>query len=211
MAPYKRQSKPYYKRKPRTRYQNYAGAAKQLYRDVRKLKQLVNVEINEVSLQTTQTPGFAGYLLELNQIAQGDTDSTRNGDSVKLQKLHFRCHITNTRLALARLVIIWDQDQKVAVPGDVYDQIGNAYAPMSMKDFDLRFQSKILYDRVIKVDPYNQSVYIDKTININKHTNFENGTTTVNTGSLKMLLIGDASVTLLTSFRWNSRLTFTDN
>lgn len=207
-------SKVYKKRRPArrkmSRYQNYAAGASQLWSDVKKLKALVNVELKEASLQTTQTPGYAGVLIELNQIPQGLTDSSRTGDSIKLQDIHFRCLVSNTRIATARVVLIWDNDQKVAVPGDVYDQIGNTYAPISMKDFDLRFQSKILYDRIVRLDPGQQSVVINKKIKIGKHTNFENGTTTVNTGSLKMLLIGDAAAGLST-FQWNSRLLFTDN
>lgn len=192
------------------RSSNYARAGYQLYKDVKKLKQLVNVEIKKVNNLTLATPGYVGQIVQLNTIAQGDTDTTRDGDSLKLQKLKFSCLISNTRVASARVVIFWDQQNVVANPLDLLDNVGTADGPLSYKNYDKRFQSKILMDRRVILHPNSQARLIEGNLPIHRHTQFEAGTTTINTGALKVLFLGDAAAAQST-FRWISRLSFTDN
>lgn len=200
-------------RKGNYRKKKYKSKSSQLYRDVKHLKQIINVEEKKVNNSTISAPGWLGEIIQLNTIAQGVTDTTRDGDSLKLQDLYFRLAVTNVRTAVARVIIFWDQQNKVALaPAAVslLDNIGTGDAPLSYKDYDKRFETKILYDRVINIDPNNQQKIYQGKLRISKHTQFENGSTTINTGSLKVLFLGDAS-TGQTQFRWVSRLTFTDN
>lgn len=200
-----------YKRSRRpTRYQNYAAGASQLWSDVKKLKNLINVEEKHVDYISGSTPGYNGSLTTLNSIPQGDTDGTRDGDSLKMQKLKLKMNVSNTRLACARIMVIFDPQNKCTNVDDILTQVGTIYAPISQKNYDKRFNCKVLYDKRITIGPYNQNKCFEKHLRIMKHTQYEAGGTVINSGALKLLLIGDA-VANFTTFRIYSRLTFTDN
>lgn len=207
--------KTYRKRKPmpRSRWQNYAGAGKQLYKDVKLIKQLINVEKKHVDFQGVQSPGWTGALTTLNLIAQGDTDSFRDGDSLKMQKLRINVQMTNVRIAIARVMVIFDPNNKCVNPNDILQPVavGTADAPIAFKDYDKRFNCRVLYDKRFLFDAVsNNNRVADIKLHIGKHTQFEAGTTVINSGALKLLVIGDAAAAL-TTFRINSRLTYTDN
>lgn len=190
--------------------QVYGAAAKQLYRDVSYLKKVINVEIKHTDSELVITPGYNGALYTFNGLAQGDTDGTRDGDSLKVQDFAFKCLINNNRVGTARVIVLWDQGNEITGVSDVLNNSGTAYAPLSLKDWDKRFESKIIFDKMIHLGPYNQTKFFKKKLRIGKHTQFEAGTTTINSGALKMIFIGDSNVNM-TSFRFISRLTYTDN
>lgn len=76
--PYRRK---YSKYRP-NRIQTYGRAGKQLYRDIKYIKTLVNAEMHAFTLATTNNFDATGIVVSLNDIAVGDDDINRTGTSV---------------------------------------------------------------------------------------------------------------------------------
>lgn len=185
------------------------------YRLARRLKDAVNTEYKFFDTQSTTTPDYNGSIIALNAITQGQTDNTRIGDSCKLQNLILRGHLAAAAGAAAviRMIVYWDQQNKSSAASDILQYTGSVYGVYSPKQYDKRFQTTVLMDKVISSVPTaDSSLYrFDEVIPINRHTQFDGGTTTVNTGALKMLLISSNVTTNLPSVVFLSRVSYTDN
>ncbi len=116
MPPYKKQYTPRsktwnkpYARGTRRGY-SYGMGLKQLGRDVMKLKGLINVEFKIIESPLNSTVSSTGTLLLLNGIATGDTDNTREGNSIRLKSVlstaFFEIHVSATATHVRRLVVI---------------------------------------------------------------------------------------------------------
>lgn len=214
----KRRTKRRFYRKGKKRGKIYGAAAAQLWKDVHKLKSMLNVEYKENYASLTSTSvDFAGAITTLNQISQGDADGTRDGDSLKMINLSIRGYTRINGISgdvLSRIIIFLDPQNVITSPNEVLATVGSTLAPLSPKSYDNRFRTKILYDKVFKLDPnYSPQQYFKFALAINKHTQFNAGTTTITSNALKVLLISDvdsaASPKAKTSFTY--RLTYVDN
>lgn len=199
------------------RYINYASKSVSVatkaalaYAMVKRLNNVVNVEYKFLDQLYTIAPDHFGDLTVLNPIPQGDTDSTRDGDSVKLQNLTIRGRFLGSGTSdQVRVIIFHDKANSISTPSD-YIGIGNTAAVLNPKNYDNRFLTKVLYDRTHMIQTTNQQAQFEKVIRLNFHTQFSNGTTTVVSGALKMIVLGTPA-TATTGFNMVSRLTYTDN
>nr|WPR18758.1 MAG: capsid protein [Skomarfal virus 50] len=89
----------------------YSRAAGQLWRDVQKLKNFVNVEFKatDVTLQSTVTT--APIVQLLNGLADGDTETNRNGDEVRFKSLQCDYQISKGSVD-SMIFIAWVIDTK---------------------------------------------------------------------------------------------------
>lgn len=207
---YKRRRRP---PPPPMRYQ-VADTAYNAYRLATKLAKAVNVEYKyhdeSLSAQSVNySASTTSYLL--NDMPQGDGDTTRDGDSIKCQGLTLRGVLArNGADATVRMVIVWDKQNNV-VPADIFHLAGQQSAPWSNKSYDHRFQSRILYDRTFTLDTDATRLNFHVKKNIMLHTQFNSGTTTINTGALRVFFISDQVTINEPVLTFTSRLTFTDN
>lgn len=215
---YRRRRRPRYRRKAPAKPKRYvvADMAYKGFKLASHLAGLVNIEMKHQDISNNVTPSRTGTIQILNAIPQGDTDVSRDGDSLKMQHYSLHGRITHNSSSVqagqqVRVMIIFDDQVKVGTAADVLNQTTTQYAVLSHKDYDKRFQTKVLYDRTFLVNPQRPDMIFNINLNINKHTQYEAGTTTVNTGSLKMLYISDEGSANLPGFEYTSRLTFTDN
>lgn len=195
----------------------YAGMAYTGLKLAQQIKKLVNVEIKHFDgAITAQTFDYNGRVDILNLIPQGDTDITRDGDSLKMMNLHLRSQFTvnvNSDCNV-RLIVYFDKANVVTAGSDLLEVTGSSAAPWSFKNYDKRFQSKIIFDQrfILTTDAAAQQyVTIDKMFAIGKHTQYEAGTTTINSGALKVLVISDLVTTNLPTVSHYSRITYVDN
>lgn len=219
-----RQYKKQYRRKakPRTRYQNYAGAAGQLYKDVKYLKRIVNVEHKLFELDKVKNPTSTGEIFFLNKIPQGDTDVTRDGSSVKLQHLKVIGNIQNSKGidTSCRVIIYWDEANTItSVYGAADGFFLSAVLPgYDFKNWNTRFKTSVLYDKTFELSVANSSAsvgsgvrkHLEIDLNIGKHTQFLDATGEISSGALKLLIVSNAT-TSGPVFSYNQRLTYTDN
>jgi len=193
----------------------------QLKRDIalvkkgyKKIKDMVNVEYKEhSSFSTGSVINYSGIQFILNTIAQGSANGQRDGDSLKLQRLTLRGAVQLNAAGqetLVRMIIINDKNNIISSPSTLLTYNGSNLACFGNKQDENKYETKILYDRMIKVS--NQSPITPFKINLplNFHTNYTAGSSVINNGALKLIFLSNVNVSApSTSFLY--QLSYTDN
>lgn len=184
----------------------------------KQVKRLVNVESKFYDINSAGTCDYNGVIVPLCIPAQGITDGTRVGDSIKCQHLSMRLHVfANTSAAstvrsIVRCIIFEDKQNKVSAGGDLLQIFGTGQGVLSPKYWDNRFETKVLYDKTWTLDNINQTGRHESIeLPLGHHSQFEAGTTAINTGSYKMLYFSNHVATDLPTFNYVSRVTYTDD
>lgn len=129
----------------------YGAAAYQLYKDVNKLKNLINVEFKWVDTQLNSTISSSGTFLLLNGIAQGDAAQTRDGAQARLKSLESSANFTLNAAATnatIRCIIFIDLQTDATTPAlaDVLDNSGLTDPTYASRNLDYRNRFLILKD-----------------------------------------------------------------
>lgn len=196
-------------------YVSKGGLAYKALGLARKVADAVNVEYKFKDVNNVVNPDYNGSIVSpLTSITQGVAgNGNRIGDSLKVQRLTFRAFLShNASDCQVRIIWYWDDQNKTSVPSDVLNSIGTAYAPLSAKTYDKRFQTKILYDKRFMLGP---NAYPTKEVSfnmpINRHTNYDTGAATIETGALKLLIVSNLVTTNLPIVTYTYRISYTDN
>lgn len=207
-----------YQPKGRARWSKAGASAGSMaysaYRLASKLAKVVNVETKYHDTTYGSSTSWTGLLYTVANVPQGDTDTSRDGDSIKCQNLDMRYLIDSSSVspAVVRIMVIEDKQNKLSTPADLLTTTGVLQAVLSDKKHDRRFQSKVLYDQCHVVSPNssNDLVYRRVKLALGHHTQFDAGSTTINTGDYKVLVISNRG-TNLPFVSLDTRLTYTDN
>lgn len=188
-----------------------AKMAASAYLMAKGLKKASNIEYKAADVQDLSNANYSGYIATLNNIPQGATDSSRVGDSIKLQTVTIRGQLGRvTSDSTCRVILFWDKQNKVTTASDILQYVGSSYAPFSDKYYDKRFQTKIFYDKVFTLDSNSPLRPFKIVKRIGLHTQFEAGSNTINTGVLRLLFISNVNANT-PSLQYNSHLTYTDD
>lgn len=201
-----------YRRRGKPARYHYADMAYKGYKMGLKAMKFLNTEHKYLDFNQTNTASWNGTLFTLNSIPQGDTDVTRDGDSVKIMSCMLRYNVSYATNCVGRIIVFWDKQNAITAVSDVLAlaALGTANAPNAPKPQDKRFMTKILFDSKHSVNQNGQAMFTrSKQIPIGLHTQFNAGTTTINSGALKMLIIG--SVAVGPTFDTYARVTYVDN
>lgn len=215
---YNKSRRPYYRRNVVSRVARVGmksvhrgGMAYRALRLAKRLADAVNTEHKAVDGAATFTPDWNGNIGSIPQIAVGTADNQRIGDSCKLQNLTLRFTVGRGAAdSICRVMMLHDPQNKISTVSDVLTQVGNIYGVLSPKNYDKRFQCKVLLDKTFVLTTDSPLHRWNHVIPLNFHTQFNAGTTTINTGDLKYLYISNQS-TNVPSLAVANRLTFTDN
>lgn len=186
------------------------------YKLASKVAKMVNAEekFYETGLSAFAVD-YVGVLTVLNGMAQGDTDSTRDGDSIKCKHLSLKGYIDAgaTTCTVFRIIVFEDKQNQVSAVTDFMTLSGASTAPNGFKIYDKRFRTKVLLDKTYSFsDTGPNSGHFEFEIPLGHHTQFDAGTTTINTGAYKYIMISNrapASAEPIVSV--HSRLTYIDN
>lgn len=159
-----------------------------------------------------------GTVYSVCQPAQGDADTERHGDAVRLIDFHLKGKfVFNTggpATQTVRLIVFIDKCSQITSGSDILDAttLGGLNAPFSFKDHDNRFKSRILYDRTVTLSDDKEAWQIDLKKKFKKFVSvqFDGGSTTIVQNALKVMAVGDLGVTMPT-FQFLSRSYFKDN
>lgn len=174
---------------------SYAQMALQGYNLATKLAAMVNTETKRWSYGLiSSAPDWTGSIYTLNAVPQGDTDASRDGDSLKVQKLEIAGHLNihaSASSTIVRMILFWDKANDISSVTQFWDNTSTAYAVDSTKLWDNRFDTRVLWDYKFTMDLTNPVAIVKQVQNVGLHTQFSAGSTTINTGALKLMIISD--------------------
>ena len=142
------------RRPPPSRRQIYGAAGKQLYKDVRHLKRLINVEFKFHDVQlTTATVDEVPLITQLSNIAIGDTTNTRDGSQVKCLSLQIAFWMNSSASAsasLVRVLLVKDKqtNQAIYTAADLLSDVTTSDSIVSPYNRDNRLRFTVLMDKV---------------------------------------------------------------
>lgn len=148
--PYRRRYRRRRRRRP-TRGQNYRAGLGQLWRDVKTIKNMVNVEYKAHDNDNSTTPSSSGSLILLNGISQGDGESNRDGVQVRYKSCEHSVVVsqhTSATQTILRWLLFIDLQPDGSTPGmsEVLDT-SSAPAYMAARNLDNRSRFLILKDK----------------------------------------------------------------
>lgn len=198
----------------------YAGYALSAYRMAKYLKSVINVEYKYKDTvagvtNITQTPAIT--LLSL--INQGDTSTSRDGDSVKLVKMDLTVtldkNVGSTAVNHIKVALIKKNPTNGVAPTntDIYD---TSTGSMALVRRNLAYTDSIKVVRnwdVALVQGEKESKTIKLSLNMNDHVKFKGTAQTVAdimTSSYWLYVVTDQSATFPT-YTFSCRLRFIDN
>lgn len=219
----------YRKRTYKKRYSRpgYKSCGKMVYSDARKaltiaagIKRLINVEVKNFDVQQSNVQmSNVPVIIQLSNIPQGDTTSTRDGSQCKVLALELDLFMTrnsNGVVSTVRLMLVCDKQTNQAIylntdlMADV-TTIDNLVSPMNL---DNKFRFQVLWDRVFVISSgWKGARHFKKTFRMSKILRFDGNTSAIadltsSSLSLVQMTNDSASEASITMF---SRLRYVDN
>ena len=167
------------------------------------LKTLVNSELHyDYASYTAQSITSAGSIYHLSAIGQGDTNSTRSGNSVLPRYLNLQVTLQSSVISdVVRLLVFRWKDNSTPTIADVFENSSMpVYSPLNdnisgnKKDRQIdiiknkvlvvgsgTYSDVVFYKKVLDLNPQNK--------NIKDHIKFDNASTTAPVGGIYMILV----------------------
>lgn len=196
------------KEKEEDNFDRVAEMARSAYRIGQKIEGLMNIETKRYgTIYNNPNLNYANPTISVINIpAQGVLDNDRVGDSIKVQRVSWRVAISQDPSQIVstyvRMIVFWDESNITTGTGTAlattYQLLENqgtldgVLALLAPKDYDNRFLTKIIYDKTFTMNTSTHTIFSSvkqKSFHIGKHTQFDNGTTSIITGALKVAFI----------------------
>ncbi len=184
-------------------------------KSIRSIRRMLNTEVKCFQAAGANIAGTTtGTITDLlSGIAQGVTDITRVGDSIKVLRLtmhyNFQMNATAAGTQVVWVAIIRANDE-IMTAAQLNTLDGNAYAYLGDYPWDYKDQFRVLWQRRIEVDPEHQAVIGNVNLRLNDHAQYNAGGNTLNSGSIFMALWTN-STTNNPDFGYVFQLQFVDN
>lgn len=154
---------------------------------------MLNVESKEVQVAFNTSTDYVGGLYNpLASITQGNTDSNRDGDSLKLK--HWKGKLSFTRGTVDSIVafcFVQEGPSFITTVSQVFESVGTASAPMSQPQWDSRLGFKILHEGCLALtanDPLRIHAFA---LDFNHDVQYYNNSSTVYEGKVSLYIISD--------------------
>lgn len=197
---------------------NYTSKGSTAYRALkmaRRIADAVNIEYKERDTFNQITPTWTGSVVSLvGNIIQGDGQSERVGDSIKLQNLTMRMIVTpGANTEYLRVIVFHDKQNAITTGAQLLQNTGSIQTIISPKNEDNKYVSKVLYDKVIPIVPTSaKAVFIErKVFPLNWHCHYSAGSTTVKDGDLKIAFFSGTAAVSTSLLNYNLVVSYTDN
>lgn len=182
------------------------------------LRSLINVEKKKYDVSASSTT--SGNVIILNSIGQGDTDQSREGNSVLMKSLLFRGYLSTSATAgvtRVRIMLIRDNQQigdtapsqSDILDGDFTDPIQAPLNNNTVGRFTVLADRKYCLNQLVAAQSMAQEISIY--LRMNKHARY-NGTSgsDIQKNGIYCLFIHDQP-TYSPQLNYSSRLTYVDN
>lgn len=192
----------------------YAGMAYTAYKGVKYLKGLVNSEKGMLDFNANTTYSSTGSVISLNNIAQGDTVSSRQGNSILVKGIFGRMLFTQNSSATNTFVrcVIFCNKQQLSDSTPAVDDVLESVSVKSNLNISHKGQYSVLRDFTIRLDSANNTSAARKiNIPLNMHLRY-NGTAATDwqKNGLFMILLSNEATNVPT-VDWNLRVSWHDN
>lgn len=212
----------YQRKAPPGRMQVYGAAGKQLWNDVQKLKNLINVEFKYHDTQTsTSTVSTSGTIVPLNLVTQGDGSGSRDGDQFRMKSIELSGAVENnsavTTVTFVRIDVVLDTDPDGAASptlSDIYDTTGSVPYYYALRNLENRSRYVILKTFKFNLSPSgNEGDNMHWYKELDLKTLFAAGTATVAgcKKNLMFLVISSDKISNYPTVNIKSRIRFVDN
>lgn len=191
------------------RFDEVADIARKGYKLAKELMGELNVEYKVISpvVLFSWSPDFLGQMVQTNSCFQGVTDTTRTGDSIKINNFMIRGTITNqyatpgyTVVGYLRIIVFWQKNTDVitsvfpttAITSDGLLDFylkGTKGATIAPKDYDTDATSEILWDKTFITSSTAQGHQFEKLIKLHKHTQYEADSDKISSGVLRVAMV----------------------
>lgn len=217
-----------YKKKSLYTAKNAMTVANDAWYLSKKLARMVNVEYKHHDLAATSVlypqagvsaPVLVPIFSGANTIPQNDTNTGREGSSVKLQGLTIRLNskvnsgAASPRQTVRIILFKWKPaNGTVPSPYNIIDSNTATDLTLAPKDWDHRFQSKIMMDmvRVLSTDSTSEFT-VTKHFKLFGHLQYSSGVSTIEHGDYYLMFLTDETSTARPNYSYNIRATYTDN
>ena len=204
-------------RKPRI---TYGMVGSKVYRDLMWLKRkvsLLNVEVKHYDVtaaSTINTVGAAVAFGQVSAIAQGDTENTRDGNSIKAISLHAKLNVlqdpTTPKNGRIRFVLLKQGYNDAYTP--TYADVFNDASIDAYRNIEESSGYKVLYDKTLSLDLLkNDRAFTQFSCPLSHHIKWDgaNAADTTN-GHIWYLVVCEAAANQPT-FDLQTRLRYVDN
>lgn len=183
-------------------------------RGVAYLKGLVNSELkSQTSAEVNQAVPATGGMYLINQIAQGDGVSSRDGNVIRIKSFEIRATLSihdNAVLTFMRVIILINKQQQADTTPAVLSVISEAKVTAVYNHVD-RSRFRILLDRTFAINADHKNSTMHKYLTLNIAQKY-NGTTSADMekNGIYMLLIANEASNF-PAFRYVTKITYRDN
>lgn len=156
----------------------------------------------------------------ISLVSQGDNDSQRNGDKIKIKSINIRlrCYIlgssaSDPRVTAFRFMVVQDKAYNTAQQVTLSD-LTTAISVTSQRNVDHLKTLVVLYDKVVTLDlagPSAKTFVIKPNLKYLKREIQYTASSAINqTGGLYLVIYNDSSTPNKPGFEFSSRITYTD-
>jgi len=173
-----------------------------------------NQELKSFDAGFASTVSSTGTILKLSTIPQDDSDSGRDGDAVRVNRvsLHGTFTFADTANTGRLIVARWNQDDSSSAPSAVTDvlQTASPYSPYNRDNFRAK-KFTVWFDEFVAVGatgPNIEKFKCDRSAMSN--ISFQ-ATATTGTGHFYAFMISDSSASIHPGFAFIARVWYTDS
>lgn len=209
------------RRKRPSRYSVYKAAGSQLYKDVQKLKNMINVEYKFHDQSSLNNLTVTPVIQAINLVNEGDTDQTHDGAMFRMKSVQINGTVRNLAVSgsnplKVRMALVLDCDSAAATTAPTYADIydGTGSIENRLRNLDNRSRFIILKEwewmtqadgtKGYKIDYYRPLDHKVQIVGTATETNLrKNG--------LYVVMVSQNDTANLIELDWTSRIRYIDN
>jgi len=193
--------------------------AKRAVIGLNEVRKLINIETKVLDLDTSFGSTTTTDVYYASGISQGTDIGNRVGDSIKIQSLSFRGHVTIGAAATStryRLILVRDMQNQGSLPtaAQIFETVSAGVTERSPPNYINRDRFAVLYDEFFCLNPATSYIHpIEADVPLDRHIRFRgttNGVASAAEGSLFWVSVSSEGVNFPTAAAY-LQLTFTDD
>jgi hypothetical protein len=169
-------------------------------------------ELKFVTQSSGVTVDYSGTAYLITNIAQADTDTSREGDQIRARRVrvHGICVVGDSYNVMRVALVRW-RPATTPTLAELFETTGSNIAPMStMPQHDKRPSAIILKDKFLVLDTYHPTRKFHFDLNLDWKIQFVAGSATTQQDALYIVYISDSGAATHPSIVWEAKFEFID-